>query len=135
MAAPLRAPLVDARRRLPIWLFKISLGAGRVAIRLPSAARIAKGDVMRGHVGDPCAVRRLLCGLAALLVSACASTPEVIPADANTFKGLATFLPDAAQDAVAPPKPLRVLLIHGMGTASANDFDAFILALAGKLRV
>jgi hypothetical protein len=90
---------------------------------------------MRGHVGDPCTVRRLLCGLAALLVSACASTPEVIPADANTFKGLATFLPDAARDAVAPPKPLRVLLIHGMGTASANDFDAFILALAGKLRV
>jgi hypothetical protein len=130
---PPRAPLVDARRRLPICPFKISVGAGRVAIRRRRPRSIAKGDAMRGHVGNPRAVRRLLCGLAALLVSACASTPEVIPADANAFKGLATFLPNALQDAATPARPLRVLLIHGMGTATANDFDPFILALAGRL--
>ncbi len=75
---------------------------------------------MRGHADSPWAVRRLLCGLAALLVSACASTPEMIPGDANAFNGLATFLPNPPQDAATAARPLRVLLIHGMGTATTT---------------
>ena len=41
--------------------------------------------------------------------------------------------PIAPQDAATAARPLRVLLIHGMGTATKHDFDPFILALAGRL--
>ena len=94
--------------------------------------RAGKDPRFAGRIAD------LACGLAILLTSACASSPVVVPTDANSFSGLVSFVPSEpplSGDVASAGKPLRILLIHGMGTATKDDFDGFIASVAAKLQL
>ena len=66
------------------------------------------------------ALTAFLAGCAAL------PTPFVPTSDVAKFPGMSALLDEA------PGRPLRVLLVHGMGTPQPYGFDAFISALAGR---
>jgi hypothetical protein len=80
----------------------------------------------------------LLLALVLSLTTACTSLPIAIPPEQNTFLGIASLLSDASNPEFGPSAatgPLRILVVHGMGTPGPYDFEAFIAALANRLRL
>jgi hypothetical protein len=59
---------------------------------------------------------------------------QTVPADANNFQGIASIGGGfAGANAISVGvTPIRMLIIHGMGTAHEGDFDAFMLEVAAK---
>lgn len=60
-----------------------------------------------------------------LCVAGCA--PTVIPASHDHFAGLTSIASGS------PQKPLRILLVHGMGTTTEDAFDQLMSEIAAKL--
>ena len=90
--------------------------------------------------GDSRLIRRhgLLLALVLSLTTACTALPIAIPPEQNTFLGIALLLSDVSTPEFGPSAatgPLRILVIHGMGTPGPYDFEAFIAALANRLRL
>jgi hypothetical protein len=67
-------------------------------------------------------------------MSACAST-QVIPSANDHFEGIAALTGGVGPAGVTAEAPTRILIIHGMGTASEHDFDSFIANVADKFGV
>ena len=76
-------------------------------------------------------VRLVLTALSLSLLPACSALPTpVVRGDQDSFKGMSALVSNET-----PARPLHVLIVHGMGTTSSNQFDGFILALANRLRL
>jgi hypothetical protein len=60
---------------------------------------------------------------------------RTIPADANSFQGITSIgggFAGGVNTISAGSTPIRMLIIHGMGTASEGEYDTFMLEIAGK---
>jgi hypothetical protein len=82
-------------------------------------------------------VRPALCAVLAASVASCATT-QTIPGEANSFQGIASLgggFEKPGNTISSGATPLRILIIHGMGTASEGGFDDFMLEVAGKFRL
>jgi hypothetical protein len=64
------------------------------------------------------------------LLAACSALPTPVGLDETSFDGM-----NALVEGGAPPRPLHILAVHGMGTKTPDQFEGFILALANRLRL
>lgn len=71
----------------------------------------------------------------ACLAYGCVSTPIVLPSDNDTFSGMNALFEDSRQPLEPESRRLRILIIHGMGTTSPDNFNGFISSLANRLRL
>ena len=90
-----------------------------------------KGTFMPAQQGVRRFARLAAIGLGLLFASGCNSLPTTVPPDANAFAGFGALVGE--DESPAPTGPLRVFMLHGMGTTDACDFNGFIFALANRL--
>ncbi|RFB76620.1 hypothetical protein [Methylovirgula sp. 4M-Z18] len=72
--------------------------------------------------------------LSVAFLSACTTIPVTLPGDATEFSGISDLLARVESNASngANRAPLRILIVHGIGTTSTTAFDPFIASLARR---
>ena len=83
----------------------------------------------------PWMLRRILAAFSLFLLAACSALPTPVfeqesSRGQESFKGMSALVP-----AVTPQRPLKVLIIHGMGTPAPYQFEGFIQSLAQQFRL
>ena len=61
-------------------------------------------------------------------LTGCAALPTPVVLDTDSFQGMTALVGDDA----SAPKPLHVLVVHGMGTPAPYQFEGFIKSLADR---
>jgi hypothetical protein len=72
----------------------------------------------------------ILAAFSLFLLAACSALPTPVVLDEKSFNGM-----NALVEGGAPPRPLHILAVHGMGTTAPDQFEVFILALANRLHL
>ena len=82
------------------------------------------------HFGSPFRDRwtRALATLSFFALTGCAALPTPVVLDTDSFQGMTALVGDDA----SAPKPLHVLVVHGMGTPAPYQFEGFIKSLADR---
>ncbi len=68
--------------------------------------------------------------LSLFLLAACSALPTPVVLDQGTFDGMSALVGDKP-----PARPLHILMVHGIGTTTPDQFESFIAALANRLRL
>jgi hypothetical protein len=74
--------------------------------------------------------RPILAVVSLFLLGACSALPTSIVPEGASFDGMNALVTNGL-----PPRPLRILTVHGMGTTDPGQFEGFIASLASRLRL
>jgi len=74
--------------------------------------------------------RPILATLLIFLLAACSALPTPVVLDQDSFDGMSALV-----DNSPPARPLHILMVHGIGTTTPDQFESFIAALANRLRL
>jgi hypothetical protein len=75
-------------------------------------------------------LRAILAAFSLFLLGGCSALPTPVVLDQDTFDGMSALVGDKP-----PLRPLHIFMVHGIGTTTPDQFEAFIAALANRLRL